>query len=86
MDSNSACLDEENDEMMTEKEKMELPLLPNYTYRISHEGNNSGLIFYSKANYNYFLKKYFMYCGCPRKSYLASEGVWLLFTRKKETL
>ena len=25
-------------------------------------------------------------CGCPRKSYLASEGVSLLFTRKREKL
>lgn len=51
---------------MTEKEKMNIPLLPDFTYRIQHEGINSNLIFFTRDNYDYFLKKYEEY----------SEGYW----------
>ena len=40
----------------------------------------------AKIRYRDKLYSKIIKCGCPRKSYLASEGVSLLFTRKREKL
>ena len=40
----------------------------------------------AKIRYRDKLYSKIIRCGCPRKSYLASEGVSLLFTRKREKL
>ena len=44
-----------------------------------------GIFFNGLAKRPRVLRSSWILCGCPRKSYLASEAVSLLFTRKRET-
>jgi putative transposase len=38
------------------------PLLPDRYYHIYNQGNNRERLFYRKANYHYFMRKYYEYC------------------------